>query len=108
MKIPSLNLPPKEDAQMEQEKKKEVPAGMGKLNIGKAVAIQQQQLEKNEKLTALPVKDVEEHKKLPALGLNLPAKVEQPKPSAQLSLALGNSKNLPDIAPEIKRGGDAD
>jgi hypothetical protein len=43
MKIPTLNInaAPKEEVQMEPERKRDVPAGIGKLNIGKAVAIQQ-------------------------------------------------------------------
>ena len=79
--VPALNLgAPKEDMPMQIDNsttKKEV---VGKLNIGKAVAIQQQQLEKNDKLSglSLPIKDVEERKKPFSLGLNLPAKVEKP------------------------------
>lgn len=80
---------------------------LGKLNIGKAVAIQQQQLEKSEKFgvgrLALVKPDDGQKPKVP--GFNVP-KLASQQESAQLSLAIGNTTNYHEPVPEIKRGGE--
>lgn len=80
---------------------------LGKLNIGKAVAIQQQQLEKSEKFGVgrLALGKIEDVSKPKVPGFNLP-KLAAPQESAQLSLAIGNITNQHEPVPEIKRGGE--
>ena len=75
MGIPSLNIgnAQREDEQMTENSnsKRDI---LGKLNIGKAVAIQQQQLQKNDQLALnrIPIRNVEDSQpKPPSLGLDV-------------------------------------
>lgn len=83
--------------------------GVGGLNIGKAVAMQQQHLAKVDQRGNNKITDVEEEKQPPAnrgggMGLALGGINQQPA-AAQLSLNIGNKPAIAiERPPEIKRG----